>query len=435
MIDPCVFYELLVARGTGFFAGVPDSLLEGFCACLADRAGGRGHIIAVNEGAACALAAGYHLATGGVPVVYMQNSGIGNAVNPLLSLADGDVYRIPMVLLVGWRGEPGVNDEPQHLKQGRVTCELFDAMDIPYFILSGGEGEIRGQLDLCYGRVHKEGTPFALIVRKGTFGDYTPSGKNVVGINTSIPDKGVVEADMSIKGEAAGINIVRTGGDAAEIGASVEISSAGFLDVDVYADVYSDMYMAEMSREDAIEEIMRSSFPSEIFISTTGMASRELYELREKYGFGHERDFLTVGSMGHASSIALAVALYKPDLLVNCLDGDGAALMHLGNLAAIGAQKLANLRHIVLNNGAHDSVGGQPTIAEKIDLAGIARSCGYSSIYKAKTKEELRRALDKKNGPSFIEVQVRTGSRKDLGRPKSGPIENKEAFMKFLRQG
>jgi len=382
MINPGFFYEQLVSHGTGFFTGVPDSLLKNFCAFVTDHSlSGEKHITAVNEGAAIALASGYHLATGKVPLVYMQNSGIGNAVNPLLSLADEDVYRIPMILLVGWRGEPGVKDEPQHLKQGKVTCPLFEAMLIPCLILSDREDEVLIQLEKCYAQIKNSGAPFALIARKDTFAPY------------------VSESD--------------TNPAAMETG---------------------------MSREEAIEEIIRSSSLEEVFISSTGMASRELYELREKYSMDHERDFLTVGSMGHASSLALALALHKPGLSVSCIDGDGAALMHLGSMAAIGAQKPANLRHFVLNNGAHDSVGGQPTIARNIDLPGIARSVGYAQIYSVNTLKELSQVLRKistpnkneKEGPSFIEVQVRKGHRKDLGRPLSGPQENKEALMRFI---
>jgi len=383
MIDPGFFFDQLASRGTGFFSGVPDSLLKNFCAYLTSRSllcgGSHGnftennHIIAVNEGAAVALAAGFHLATGKIPLVYMQNSGIGNAVNPLLSLADGDVYRVPMILLVGWRGEPGVKDEPQHLKQGKVTCALFEAMGIPYQILSDNEAEVKNQLDECYAQIKKDNAPFALIVRKDTF---SPCA-------------------IALGENAAGEEAV-------------------------------------MSREEAIETIVRLSSVNEVFISTTGMASRELYELRTQYGMGHERDFLTVGSMGHASSLALAIALQKPAMQVTCIDGDGAALMHLGGIAAIGAQKPANLRHIVLNNAAHDSVGGQPTIAGKIDLSGIARCAGYAGVFSVKTREELQRVLGEKNGPLFIEALVRKGSRKDLGRPDSSPQENKENFMRFI---
>ncbi len=378
MIDPDIFYKFLTERGTFFFTGVPDSLLKDFCARAAT---GENHITAVNEGSAVALAAGCYLATGKIPLVYMQNSGIGNAINPLLSLADGDVYRIPMILLVGWRGEPSVKDEPQHLKQGKVTCALFETMGIPYRILPDSWEEAETVLDECLKHIKSDNTPFALIARKGTFAPYTSNGN---------------DADCARR-------------------------------------------ESEMSREEAIEHIIRSSAPDEIFVSTTGMASRELYELREKERMGHERDFLTVGSMGHASSLALAIAVQQPALQVNCVDGDGAALMHLGVMAAIGALSPANLRHIVLNNGAHDSVGGQPTVARNIDLAGIARSCGYARVYSVKTAEELHQALnltaDRADGAVFIEVFVRKGGRSGLGRPKSSPIENKEAFMRFIANG
>ena len=413
MISSGFFYDTLAGCGTDFFTGVPDSLLKSFCAWVTGHTPPARHITAVNEGAAVALASGYHLATGKIPLVYMQNSGIGNAVNPLLSLADGDVYQIPMILLVGWRGEPGVKDEPQHIKQGKITDALFETMGIPYLILSGDEEEARNQIEECYARVKADGAPFALIVRKDTFAPYPlESGTNTVETND-----------------------------------------------------------VEMSREEAIGEVIRSSPPDEIFISTTGMASRELYELRDKYGMGHERDFLTVGSMGHASSLALSIALQIPERPVTCIDGDGAALMHMGGMAAIGERKPANLWHIVLNNGAHDSVGGQPTIARSIDLSGIARACGYTRVFSVKTLEELRQTLnwmsksysggvigktrgkifpidkvvdkdestvftvDKVDGPVFIEVLVRKGNRKDLGRPKSSPRENKEAFMRFIAEG
>ena len=386
MIDPGNFCNFLIERDTLFFTGVPDSLLKNFCSWLTDHiTAGKNHIIAVNEGAAVALASGYHLATGKIPLVYMQNSGIGNAVNPLLSLADGDVYKIPMILLVGWRGEPGVSDEPQHLKQGKVTCTLFEAMGIPYLVLSDQEHEVQKQIEECYAHIKKNGTPFVLIARKNIFSPYfTPYTEEIPLLDES-----------------------------------------------------ADSTCYKMSREKAIEIIMRSSNPGEIFISTTGMASRELYELREKYNMGHEQDFLTVGSMGHASSLALALALNKPECQVNCIDGDGAALMHLGSIAAIGEQKLPNLRHFLLNNNAHDSVGGQATIAGKINLPGIARSAGYSRVYSIKTEEELKNLLGEeslyeKDGTIFIEVLVCKGNRGDLGRPNSSPIENKEEFMHFL---
>ncbi|MDR1363262.1 MAG: phosphonopyruvate decarboxylase [Spirochaetaceae bacterium] len=368
MTTPAFFYGELQKHGVDFFTGVPDSLLKDFCAYIADTAPQSSHITAVNEGAAMALAAGHHLAANRIPLVYMQNSGIGNAVNPLLSLCDTDVYRIPALLLIGWRGEPGVHDEPQHITQGRLTLPLLETLNIPYLIMENTEDKLRSQLDTTFSTLKTRGTPFALVVRKGTFAPYKTERR----------------------GEEP-----------------------------------------SMSREAAIEEIMLAS-PDSLFFSTTGMASRELYELREKHNMGHDKDFLTVGSMGHASSIALAAALARPGVKITCLDGDGAALMHLGAFASIGALKPRNMRHIVLNNKAHDSVGGQTVAAPGADLPAIARACGYERVICAGSRENLRIALRQEQDErlTFIEARVKRGARADLGRPKTSPAENKTAFMK-----
>ncbi len=372
MIEAAYFYNKLSEFGIGFFSGVPDSLLKDFCAYITDNAQKQNHIIAVNEGSAVALACGYHIATGKIPLVYMQNSGIGNAVNPLLSLSDAEVYRIPMVLVIGWRGEPGVHDEPQHIKQGKVTCSLLDAMGIPFTVLEKNKEGADRQIELCFNTIAKTGSPYAFIIQKETFTPYC------------------LQKNENID--------------------------------------------AAMTREEAIKEI--AAMRDGIIVSTTGMISRELYELREKQTPpNHERDFLTVGSMGHASSIALSIALQKPELNVTCLDGDGAALMHMGALAAIGTQKPRKFCHIILNNGAHDSVGGQPTIAPGIDLPAIARACGYINVHQADTKETLQKILAEKNDNlTFIEVKVKKGARKDLGRPKSTPVENKTALMNYINK-
>lgn len=375
MIRPEYFYDLLQKRGSDFFTGVPDSLLKNFCAYVTDTAPEDKHIIAANEGCALALASGYHLATGKTPVVYMQNSGLGNAVNPLLSLADSDVYSVPLVLLIGWRGMPAVHDEPQHIKQGKVTLALLDAMRIPYVVTAESEDELNKQIDYCYACTEKASAPFAFVVKKDTFAPYALKNK--------------------------------TSSD------------------------------AEMTREDAIERIVLHSPKDAVFVSTTGMASRELFELRVKHGMSGANDFLTVGSMGHASQIALSIAMQKKDRLVICLDGDGAAIMQMGGLATIGVRKPDNMIHVVLNNGAHDSVGGQPTVGFKIDLPGIAKACGYAHTYSAADAASLEAALanalsEKKT--AFIEVKIRKGARADLGRPTTSPRENKKAFMEVLRR-
>lgn len=375
MIKPQLFYDMLLKNGTDFFAGVPDSLLKNFCAYVTDNAPADKHIISANEGSATALAAGYHFATGKIPLIYMQNSGEGNMINPLLSLIDPDVYSVPLLIVIGWRGEPGVHDEPQHVKQGKVTCSLLDSMQIPYEIMTDNEEALSAQLDKAYSYIKANNAPYALVIKKGTFADYT--------LQNNIPVHG------------------------------------------------------EISREQAIEKIMLSAPENAAFVSTTGMASRELYELREKHGMGHEKDFLTVGSMGHASQIALSIAMQKKDRPVYCIDGDGATIMQMGGLATIGTRNPRNMVHIVLNNGAHDSVGGQPTVGRKIDMCAIASACGYTNVVHVETESELDAVL-KKNATqkelTFIEVFVKKGARKDLGRPKSTPQENKKALMKFLEK-
>lgn len=379
MIKPSTLYNELLENGTDFFAGVPDSLLKSFCAYVTDNAPAEKHIISANEGSATALAAGYHFATGKIPLIYMQNSGEGNMINPLLSLVDPDVYSVPILIFIGWRGEPGVHDEPQHVKQGKVTCALLDAMQIPYEILTEDESKISAQLKKAYDYMKKNSAPYAFVIRKGTFKEYTL--KNNIPVN------------------------------------------------------------AEMKREQAIEKIMLSAPENAAFVSTTGMASRELYELREKHGMGHEKDFLTVGSMGHASQIALSIAMQKPDRPVFCIDGDGAAIMQMGGMATVGTRSPKNMVHFVMNNGAHDSVGGQPTVGLEINLPEIAKACCYKRIYSAKNEKELSEVLakiknsfdDNTNELTFVEVKVSKGARKDLGRPKSTPQENKKAFMEFLK--
>ena len=379
MIKPETFYNLLLKNNTDFFSGVPDSLLKNLCAYITDNAPAEKHIIAANEGTATALATGYYFATGKTPLIYMQNSGEGNMINPLLSLVDSDVYSVPLLILIGWRGEPGVHDEPQHVKQGKVTCDILDAIKVPYEVLTKEEGELSEQLDRAYSYIRANNAPFALVIKKGTFADYTLQRNNIV--------------------------------------------------------------EAPMKREEAIEKIMLSANPKAAFISTTGMASRELYELREKHNMKHDSDFLTVGSMGHASQIALSIALQKTSRPIYCIDGDGAAIMHMGGLSTIGVQNPSNLVHFVINNGSHDSVGGQPTVGLKINLPAIAKACGYKKAYSVESEIELNNILgdinnsfaDGSNALTFVEIKVQKGARADLGRPKTSPVENKKAFMEFLK--
>lgn len=356
-----------------FFTGVPDSLLRPFCDWVMDRYGiGKNHIVAANEGNAVALAAGYHLSTGKVPVVYMQNSGIGNIINPVASLMNDEVYGIPCVFVVGWRGEPGVHDEPQHIYQGKVTLKLFEDMDIKTFVISKETTENEVLEQLCkWQPLLDKGKQVAFIVKKGA-----------------------LEFHKKIKYQNNNT----------------------------------------LNREEIIEHIVKISGEDAV-ISTTGKASRELFEIRERESQGHGYDFLTVGSMGHSSSIALAVALYKSNKKVWCIDGDGAALMHLGGMAVIGANAPKNMVHIVINNSSHETVGGMPTVADKVNFCEIAKGCGYKKAVSVDSLEALDRALaDAKKGTElcFIEVKCSIGSRADLGRPTTTAKQNKESFMQNL---
>lgn len=374
MIRPEFFIEKLRKNGIDCFAGVPDSLLKNICAYITDHCDAEHNIISANEGAAVGIAAGHYLATGQPACVYMQNSGEGNIINPLASLTDPEVYNIPVLLLIGWRGRPGVHDEPQHVKQGKVTTGLLNTMGINFDVLSKEEDKAEKQISKAIGAL-KEKDVYALVIEKDTFEDYKLQN---------------VEKNNFI-----------------------------------------------MSREEAIQTVAAALDEKDCIVSTTGMISRELFEYRAAMKQGHERDFLTVGSMGHASQIALGIAMAKLDRKVWCFDGDGAAIMHMGSMTIVANKAPQNYVHVVFNNGAHDSVGGQPTVGLKIDLHAVAKAVGYKAAYSADSKEYLMELLDKVKaqvGPVLLEIKVKKGNRKDLGRPTTTPIQNKEALMNYLKK-
>lgn len=373
MINVEKVYNTFLSNEVDFFTGVPDSLLKNICAYITDFAPKEKHVIAANEGAAIGIAAGYYMASGRLPLIYMQNSGLGNTVNPLLSLADEKVYSLPLLLMIGWRGEPGIKDEPQHKKQGEVTLGLLEVMNIPYVILDEDENEALSQIhDIIISARHKS-IPHAIIIRKNIFEKYKLQKEQI---------------------------------------------NACYL-----------------SREEALKLVVDHLEETDIVVSTTGKLSRELFEYREFKKQGHERDFLTVGSMGHSSSIAFGIALQKTDRKVYCFDGDGAFIMHMGAISNIGYLSPENYFHILFNNGVHESVGGQPTLGFQLDIPLIAKACGYRTVLSATTEDEIREALEKMKileGPLLLELKVRVASRDDLGRPTTSPIENKKYFMRNL---
>ena len=366
--------EFVQILDADFYTGVPDSQLKALCNYLMHEYGidPAHHLIAANEGNCTALAAGYHLATGKVPVVYMQNSGEGNIINPVASLLNDKVYAIPVIFVVGWRGEPGIHDEPQHIYQGEVTVKLLEDMDIRTFVV--GKDTTVEELEKVmreFRRVLDAGKDVAFVIRKGALTD-APAVK-YENNNT-------------------------------------------------------------MLREEIIRHIAKAAGEDPI-ISTTGKASRELFETRVANGQSHQYDFLTVGSMGHSSSIALGVAINKPDQRIWCIDGDGAVLMHMGAMAVIGSNKPANLVHVVINNCAHETVGGMPTVASDIDLVAIAKACGYPNAVCVDSFMDLDMELEEAKNRrelSLIEVKCSIGAREDLGRPTTTALENKKAFMEYL---
>ena len=368
--------KLIEIIDSEFYTGIPDSQLKSLCDYLMHRYGidPKHHIIAANEGNCTALAAGYHLATGKIPVVYMQNSGEGNIINPVASLLNDNVYAIPCIFIVGWRGEPGVHDEPQHIYQGMVTLRLLEDMNINTFVIGKETADDEAAEAMSdFRKMLNAGKSVAFVIRKGAL---------------SYDDKVRYENENS------------------------------------------------MIREEIIRHIVSASGNDPI-ISTTGKISRELFEIRDANGQGHAYDFLTVGSMGHASSIALSIAVNKPETRIWCVDGDGAALMHMGSMAVLGAHSINNMIHIVINNGAHETVGGMPTVAGRIDLTGIAKACGYPYAVRVDNFEDLDKELEtaKQRGTlCLIEAACAIGARADLGRPTTSPVENKQKFMEYLSQ-
>lgn len=356
--------------GIAVIAGVPDSTLKQFCDGLQLYEGHFRHYVTANEGAAIGLAVGTYLASGKPACIYMQNSGIGNAVNPIASLANGDVYGIPMLLIVGWRGEPGVKDEPQHVFQGKITCRLFETMEIPYAVVDAGTTEEEMSAILQEAKTHLNANrQFAIIVKKGTF-----------------------EADKKFAWKNGNVLV----------------------------------------REQVLGRLLEMTPKDACIVSTTGKISRELYEQSNRLFGSHDSIFMTVGGMGHASMIAFGIAQEKPEKKVICIDGDGALLMHMGALAFIASHAPANYVHIVLNNQAHESVGAMPTDCGQTDFAALARAAGYAHAERISDEAGLARVqegLTQGKGPIFYEIMVSLDSRADLSRPAETAKENRDGFM------
>ena len=368
MINVDEFLGVLKVAGVGFFAGVPDSFLNGFCNRLLQE-DANSHVIAPNEGNAVAVAAGHYFATGEVPLVYMQNSGMGNAVNPLASLVDKAVYGVPLVLLIGWRGEPGKNDWAQHQTQGRITVPLLNLMDIPNVVLN--EDTFRKDTSDLIGECRKRNAPVAIVVPKGLL-----DGNKTNEMDETYP----------------------------------------------------------LSRYQAIDTILNAIPEDAFYLATTGRTTRELFYLRKEHGQDGARDFLNVGAMGHTLSVAIGLAKARPADNFVVLDGDAASIMHMGSMAMAGSLKLNNLFHIVLNNGSHESVGGQPSAGFLIDYSGVAKACGYTTVPSyVSTKSEIINAfqvLSNRSGTGFLEIRIHKGMEKSLPPLDYSHGEQIKRFMK-----
>ena len=367
-MKPKDFYNTLKNSKINFFTGIPDSLLKNVLAYITDHTKKENNLIVANEGSAIAAGIGYHLATNKVPLIYMQNSGLGNSINPLLSLADKLVYSIPMILLIGWRGEPGIKDEPQHKKQGLVTLSILDTIKIRYVVIDKNSSPKQMIKIINYAK--KNSQPVAIVAKKSTFEGYLP--------------KKIMHYDYPLK------------------------------------------------REEALNMIVNSIKNKTIIVSTTGMCSRELYEIKRK---DNDLDFLTVGGMGHASQIALGIALKKPNYEIVCIDGDGSSIMHLGGMTTIGINKLNNFKHILLNNGVHGSVGNQPTNSFRINFSKLAKVLGYEEVYNCFKTADVNNKINqilKSKKLAFLEIKINTRFRENLGRPKSSPLKNKIKLMKKI---
>ena len=374
MIDPADFFNILKNNNINFYSGVPDSLLKNFCAYVTENCSKNEHIISANEGNAIGIAAGKNISTGEKTVVYLQNSGLGNIVNPIMSLCHKDVYGIPLVLIIGWRGEPGLKDEPQHNTQGRKTIDFLKAMDIPFLELDKENKRYEKELNSFFKKNENNNHPIAILVRKNTFSKYSI--------------KSIVSKDIT---------------------------------------------SMEMTRGNALRIILDNSPKNNLYIATTGKLGRELYHIRDEENQSHQHDFLNIGSMGHVSSIALGIALGSQNRKIICLDGDGSLLMHMGSMAIIGDLKNNNFGHIVFNNGKHDSVGGQPTVAFDINIPNMAKSLNYNWAKSVSTKENLIKILKELrylNGPWLLEIIIKAGDIDNLGRPKLTPANSLKLFKK-----
>jgi phosphonopyruvate decarboxylase len=368
MIDTKKLLIFLEKNNLNFFSGVPDSVLKNFTNLLINKSS---HVLATNEGSAVSIGIGYHLSFNKLPCIYMQNSGLANAINPLISIAHKGVYSIPMMMLIGWRGSPGIKDEPQHLIKGKITKNLLKLLGIKYEIIESEKDFNKIKKLINFSK--KKKVPVACLFKKGVL--------KKVNYHKKFSERSTIKN--------------------------------------------------KILRSEVIREILKSIQNNTKIISTTGYTSRELYQIRKNEGYHKGKDFYMIGGMGHSSSVALGAA-FKKNKKILCLDGDGSMLMHLGSLHTVGLMNKNNFKHILLNNQSHESVGGQEISFKRVKMEKLIKGLGYSKYIQLKDKKDLKNKIQsvlKYKGSIFLEVLIEKGAIKNLGRPKNF-IKIKNNFLK-----
>ncbi len=357
MINPIKFIEFFKRNKISFFTGVPDSTLKNFTYLLNKEF--KNHYPVYNEGSAISLAIGYHLSKKNIACVYLQNSGLSNAINPLISIAHKKVYSIPLLILIGWRGSPkGPPDEPQHHVKGKITKDILKLLDIKTIVLNDENDFSKLKKLINFSKNNNRAV--ACLIKNNTF-------KNV---------------NLTFKKKHK---------------------------------------KSKIYRKEVLDELLKQIKKKTKIISTTGFTSREIYQLRKEKNYQNGKDFYMVGGMGHAGMVSLGVAINEKNQII-CLDGDGSILMHMGSLKTQGLFGRKNFKHILLNNNCHESVGEQDTFAEGTNFPKLCKMLGYKNVFEISYKKDLKKKLNsflKSNGPSFLEIKIRTGTLKNLIRPNS----------------
>ena len=382
MIAAEVFIEKAKARGFDFYSGVPCSYLKPFINYVINSSDLR-YVAAANEGDAVAIAAGAGLGEK-KGVVMFQNSGLGNAINPLTSLSY--IFKIPILIIVTWRGEPGFKDEPQHELMGKITARLLENCQIPWEYFPSDSGQIAAVLDRALKHMSQHSLPYALIMKKNTV------------------------SPVELRGRLKPLTPIQK---------------------TKYENKFLPMAKAKHSRREALAEIVRlTKDKNTLIVASPGYTSRELYALKDR-----PNHLYMVGSMGCASSFGLGLALRYPDKKVIVIEGDGALLMRMGSLATLGFYNPKNLLHILLDNQAHESTGGQETVSSQTRFAAVAHACGYRKIYEGVSLAILKEALNSRSGQElgFVHLKIKSGIAGDLPRPTMTPLQVKNRLVKHLK--